>query len=132
MKNQKYTGTPTSTRFALCPTTVKAGDPVLLGSIPAVALNDYSALTSGTVFYTNGSFNLSVEAASVLSPVTGAAIHPGDPIYLSGGSLDTGTNVTTGGTLCAVSGGTLFGELDPDEATITSATTATVGVKIGG
>ena len=38
MKNQVFTGTPTSPRFALCPSTVKAGDMVLIGKEPACAL----------------------------------------------------------------------------------------------
>lgn len=113
MINQGLPGAPTSRRFALCPTTVKSGDFVLLGSIPAVALDSYSAQTLGTTFEICGSFNLSVIAKSVLSPATNKVINPGDAIYFDGGTLDSATNVTTGGTLDANSGGTLFGYLDP-------------------
>ena len=132
MKNQGLAGTPTSPRFALCPTTVKAGDAVLLGGIPAVALNDYSSLTLGTVFYTNGSFYLSVTAKSSLSPSTGAAINPGDKVYADGGTLDATTNVTTGFTLDANSStGTLFGTLDPQQTKIlTTVTNAAALVRI--
>lgn len=134
MKNQQFAGTPTGHRFALCPTTVVAGDPVLLGGIPAVANTSYNSTTGGADFYFNGSFRLSVTAKSSLSPSVGAAIAPGAKVYYDGGTLDGTTNVTTGGTLDANSStGVLFGDLDPIEATITSGTTnASAGVKIGG
>lgn len=120
MKNQVLLGTPTSPRFAPCPSTVKAGDPVLIGTIPAVALNDYNADTGGTTFYVNGSYLLTVIAKSSESPSVGAAINPGDNIYAVG-TLDPTTNVTTGLTLDKnSSSGVFFGKLDPQ-----------VGVAIG-
>ena len=112
MKNQVYTGTPTSRRFALCPTTVKAGDAVLLGSEPAVALDDYNSRVGGTTFLTGGSFNLTVIGQTVASPQTPAALKPGDKVYAAG-SLDSTTNVTTGLTLDGATGGVLFGYIDP-------------------
>lgn len=125
MKNQVLIGTPTSPRFALCPTSVKAGDPVLLGGIPAVALDDYQANEGGTTFYANGTFVLTVIGRTQESPAVGAAIKPGDKIYASG-TLDSVTNVTTGLTLDAASGGTLFGTLDPQyQATVASNATDT-------
>jgi predicted RecA/RadA family phage recombinase len=124
VKNQVLTGTPTSRRFALCPSTVKAGDPVFLGTIPAVALDDYQTLTLGTTSLTNGSFALSVTAKSALSPSTGHAINPGDTVYADGGTLDSTTNVKTGFTLDANSStGTAFGTLDPEQALIASTVT---------
>ena len=135
MKNQVFTGTPTSRRFALCPTTVKSGDPVLLGTLPAVALDDYQAITGGTTFLLNGSFNLTVVAVTVISPPTTHKINPGDKVYFDGGSLDSATNVTTGGTIDANTGGTFFGNLDPSGPAITAgvtSTTATVELVIGG
>ena len=131
MKNQKFTGSATSRRFALCPTTVKAGDAVLLGTsataspgtglTPAVALDDYQSLTGGSTFLLNGSFRLSITAESSLSVTTGKAINPGDPVYMFGQTKDSPTNMWTGGTLCAESSdGTLFGYLDPDETLIAS------------
>jgi len=128
MKNQVFTGTPTSRRFALCPSTVKAGNAVLIGAEPAVALDDYQANTGGTTFLLNGSFNLTVVAATVLSPLTGAAAKPGDKLYYDGGTLDSATNVTTGGTIDKNTGGTFFGNLDPSNPVITSATTSTTAV----
>ena len=57
MTNQNFTGTPTSQRQVIpCPSTVKAGDPVLIGALPAVALDSYQANEGGTTFYFGGSF----------------------------------------------------------------------------
>lgn len=118
MKNQILIGTPTSPRFALCPTTVKAGDPVLLGAIPAVALDDYQSNEGGTTFYTNGTFALSVIGASSISPVANQKINPGDPITAFG-TPDPVTNVTTGLTLSTTLApqGVPFGRLDPQYQT---------------
>lgn len=130
MKNQVYTGTPTSRRFSKCPSTLKAGDPVFIGGVPGVALDDYQDITEGTTFLLNGSFDLEVVAATVLSPLSGKAIAPGDPVYAEGGSTDA-NNVTYGFTLDAASGGTLFGYLDPSAAGIGSGDTDTQAVMIG-
>ncbi len=112
MKNQYFTGTPTSRRFALCPTTVKAGDAVLLGSEPAVALDDYQANTGGSTFLTGGSFNLTVIGQTVASPQTPAALPPGHKVFAAG-TLDSPTNVTYGLVLDGATGGVLFGFIDP-------------------
>ena len=141
MKNQIYTGTPTSRRFALCPTTVVAGDAVLLGSIPAFALNSYSALTGGTVFCSNGTFTASVVGQRYLSPPVSAVIKPGDPLAAIG-TLDATTNVVTGLTIFSGvgapwtetgpnSGVFPFGVLDPSYTSVTSGATDPVAqVKI--
>ena len=113
MKNQYFAGTPTMARFAKCPSTVKSGDAVLVGSEPAVALDDYQANELGTTFYFGGSFNLTVVGATVLSPASNAALGPGHKVYYDGGTLDSATNVTTGGTLDGASGSPLFGFIDP-------------------
>lgn len=113
MKNQVILSTPGTQRQHVCPTTVKAGDPVLLGAIPAVAINDYEAVYGGTTFELTGSYVLTVIGKSSESPSVGAAIKAGDKIYAVG-VLDAVTNVTTGLTLDANSGaGVLFGQLDP-------------------
>jgi len=129
MKNQYYTGTNVSRRFALCPTTVTAGMPVLIGTIPAVALDNYQANTGGTTFLCNGSFVLTVVAATVISPVTGSQVNPGDKLYATG-TLDSTTNVTTGLTISKATGGTLFGHLDPSGTIIASAATDTAAVVV--
>jgi predicted RecA/RadA family phage recombinase len=128
MKNQVFTGTPTSRRFALCPSSIVAGQPVLLGKIPAVALDNYQANTGGTTFLLNGSFNLTVVGATVLSPQTSHQINPGDKVYADGGTTDGPTNVTYGFTLDAASGGAFFGNLDPSAPAVTSGTTSTTAV----
>jgi predicted RecA/RadA family phage recombinase len=129
MRNQVYTGTNVSRRFALCPTTVLSGDPVLIGTIPGVALDDYQANTGGTTFLCNGSFTLTVIAATVVSPITGSQVNPGDKLYVTG-NLDTPTNITTGLVISKASGGTLFGHLDPTAPAITSATTSTSAIVV--
>lgn len=131
MKNQFYTGTPTSRRFALCPTTVLAGDPVLLGTEPGVALDNYQANLGGTTFLLNGTFILTVIARSSESPVVTAGIKPGDNLYAVG-TLDSATNVTTGLTIDKNSAsGIRFGNLDPSGTAITAGNTDTAAeVKI--
>ena len=128
MKNQTFTGTPTSRRFAVCPTTVIGGDAVLLGSEPAVALDSYqppaAGKPGGTVFLMNGTFALTVVASSSHSPYTGKTINPGDRLYASG-TLDVATNVTTGLLISATSTDTPFGYLDPSSSAIASGTTST-------
>lgn len=128
MKNQVYQGTPTSRRFALCPSSVEAGDPVLLGTQPAVALDNYQSNLGGTTFDTGGSFTLTVLAVSQISPAVGAAMKPGAAVYASG-TLDSATNVTTDLVLSAVTSGTLFGQIDPSYTSgITSGTEDTAAI----
>ena len=125
MKNQVFTGTPTSRRFALCPTTVKSGDFVLLGSLPAVALDDYQTLTSGTTFLCGGTFALTVVGQTVESPQTTHKINPGDTLHASGGTLDATTNVTYGFTITAVTADPKFGYLDPSYVAVAAGATDT-------
>jgi predicted RecA/RadA family phage recombinase len=113
MINQVFTGTPTNSRFALCPASIVAGQPVLLGTIAAVALNSYSAATGGATFYLNGSFSLTVIGQSAESPQTTHQINPGDKLYATG-TLDTSTNVTYNLTIDANSGNSEFGRFDPN------------------
>jgi predicted RecA/RadA family phage recombinase len=125
MINQVLTGTPTNRRFAACPTTVKAGDIVLLGALPAVALDNYQANEGGTTFLVNGSFSLTVIGQSSESPVVGHTIKPGDKLYGTG-TLDAPTNVTTGLTIDANSSNTFIGYLDPNfNVTVLTGTTNT-------
>jgi hypothetical protein len=133
MKNQVIQGTPTSRRFAACPTTILAGDPVLIGesgdlrALPAVALNDYDANTGGTVFLFDGTFLLTVHALSQISPAVGEAINPGDPLFATG-TFDTPTNMTYNLTISATDGDQPFGRLDPSGTTIASAATDTAAM----
>lgn len=131
MTNQTKSGTPTSRRFALCPTTIVAGEPVLLGTVPAVAIDSYQSNYGGTTFMLNGSFALTVVGQTVESPQTTHKINPGDKIYATG-TLDSTTNVTYGLTLDANSSNTLFGRLDPDYVSVAAGATDTAAeVMIG-
>lgn len=127
--NERRQDRPADARFFPCPTTVKAGDPVLIGKLAGVALDDYSVTLGGTVFRLAGSHDLTVSAVSVISPQSGADIKPGDKIFADGGSTDTTTNVTTGFTLDAASGGVYFGNLD-QSTKLASTVTGTVTVKL--
>lgn len=129
MKNQLYTGTPTSRRFVLLPTTVKAGDALLIGTEPCFALDDYQANSGGATCLFNGTFNTTVLGETSASPHTVAAIKPGAKLYASG-TLDTATNVTHDLTIDANSSNTPFGNLDPSSAGVGSGLTVIAGVQI--
>ncbi len=108
MLNERYQDRPGDALFFACPSTVLAGDAVLIGKLPAVALDSYNAANGGTTFRFAGTFALTVIAATVVSPPTGSACKPGDKIYATG-TLDSITGVTTDLTLSKASGGTPFG-----------------------
>jgi hypothetical protein len=119
MVNQVLTGTPTSRRFALCPSFIVAGQPVLIGgAIPAVALDNYQANTGGTTFLLGGSFNLPVYGQTG-SPLTNAPIAPGANLYAENATTDPVTGVAYNFILTAYSGtgSVLFGHLDPEYTT---------------
>lgn len=109
---------------------ITSGDPLLVGELPVVANESNNDATRPQ--YNNqlsvdaeGAFNLSVVGKSTLSPAVNKAVLPGDPVYADGGSKDATTNVTTGITLDANSGGVLFGHaLDG----VTAGATATIRV----
>ena len=132
MKNQIYQGTPTSPRFVVCPTTVKANDLVLVGVQPACALNDYQSVSGGATFYFDGTFTGTVVASSSHSPYTGAAVRPGDQLYASG-TLDSSTNVTTGLLISATTTDHPFGCLDQTSAALISGSVNTAAIiNLGG
>jgi predicted RecA/RadA family phage recombinase len=108
MLNELRQDRPANAKFVACPSTVKAGDLVLVGALPGVAVDDYNSRNGGTTFRFTGEFLLTVIGATVVSPVTGSAVKPGDKIYATG-TLDATTNCTTGLTLSKASGGTLVG-----------------------
>lgn len=133
MRNEVRQDRPADARFYLCPTTVKSGDPVLIGGIlPAVAMDNYQSNSLGTVFRIAGSFDLTVIGQSDhASPPTGAAIKPGDQLYATG-TLDATTNMITGLTIdkgSGVSGAQKFGTLD-QTTSVASGATATATVKL--
>lgn len=119
MVNQTFTGTPTSRRFALCPASIVAGQPVLIGNnIPAVALDNYQANTGGTTFLLTGSFNLPVYGEGS-SPLTGLAIGPGGAVYAQNQTKDATTGISYNFILTGYSGtgSVLFGYVDPEYTT---------------
>lgn len=134
MINQIYAGTDTSRRNpAACVSTLVAGQALLIGGgahpMAGVALDTAANVANSlpTILF-GGSFALSVTAKSSLSPSTGATIKPGDDIYADGGTLDSASNMTTGFTLDANTGGVFYGNLDPSGPALLSNTTATVTV----
>ena len=134
MINQVLSVTPTKTGQVKFPSTVTVpGTPMLVGKIPAINLDAYQDTIGGATCYFDGCYSLTVTAFSTPSPLTGKAINIGDPIYATGGSLDSTTNVTTGFTLDADSGdnSVLFGYLDSSNAgPLASGTTAVVNVRL--
>jgi len=132
MINQIYAGTPTSRRSPLTSlNTVTAGQPVLIGALPAVALDTAADVAAETpTFLFGGTFALTVTAKSSLSPSVSAAIKPGDAIYADGGTLDSASNFTTGFTLDKNSSGVLFGYADPTGPGLASGTTGIINVLI--
>jgi hypothetical protein len=77
--------------------------PLLLGTVACVGnTNDGDAArpADGRISVdTSGAFNLTVTAATALSPLTGSAINPGDKIYADGGTTDSTTGIKSGFTL---------------------------------
>ncbi len=131
MLNELRNDRPGDANFFLCPSTVLAGDAVLIGARPAIALDSYNATSGGTVFRFAGTYNLTVVAATVLSPLTGVAIKQGQKIYAdTNGTLDSATNVYYGFTLDGATGGTLFGTLDQSTALVTATTNANTAVAL--
>jgi hypothetical protein len=115
MVNQVFTGTPTSRRFAACPSSIVSGQPVLIGGqLPAVALDSYQADEGGTTFLLGGSFNLSVYGETG-SPPTNAQIWPGQAVYAENGQTDPTTQMVYNFILTSYSGtgSVLFGRVDP-------------------
>lgn len=131
MKNQRYAGSWTNARFVTCPTTVKSGDLVLVGSAPACALNDYQSNSGGSTFYFSGTFEGTVIGVSQISPPVNLALGAGAPLYATG-TLDGPSNVTTGLTISGASGGTPFGRIDETGPGVSAGATNTqAGIRFG-
>lgn len=123
-----------SVGFFLCPSAVTKGMPVLIGDMPAVAIDNYSSITGGTSFCFEGVFALTVIGQSTLSPVSGLAVKPGDQLFASG-TLDTGTNVTYNLTIDKTRGNVPFGAYFPFNSQVAAsiasgATSTSAPVKI--
>ncbi len=133
MINQLKIGVPQYSRFALCPSAVTSGMPVLLGTVAAVALDAYDSSLGGTVFCLDGSYSLTVIAQSTQSPVSGVQVNPGDELYASG-TLDSTTNVTYNLTIDKTRGNCPFGNYEGTSPILSGVTNtaAAVRLKIGG
>jgi hypothetical protein len=131
MKNQTFQGSPTNARFVLCPSTVKSGDLVLVGTAPACALNDYQSNSGGATFYFSGTFAGTVIGSSSHSPYTPAALGPGAPLYASG-TLDSTTNVTTALLITGYVSDTPFGRVDETgPGVLSGATNTATNIRFG-
>jgi hypothetical protein len=132
MINQGLAVTPTKTRGTQFPSTLTVGGtPILVGVVPAVTLDAYQANVAGATCYFDGAYLLTVTGVSTLSPAVNAAIGVGAAVYMKGGTLDSTTNVTSGGVLCSDSSGVLFGYIDPQlGVTVGSGLTSQVYVSI--
>lgn len=129
MLNEIFQERASNARFHHCPTTILAGDPVFIGSLPAVALESYSAAKGGTTFRFSGTYKLTVIGATVVSPVTGSEVLQGDDIYATG-TLDSATNVTHSLTLSKATGGDKFGTYDSPTSIASGATSTTARVRL--
>jgi len=109
--------------FFPCPSSVTKGMPVLIGTMPAVAVDNYNATLGGCQFVLVGVASLTVIAQSTQSPVSGLTLRPGDELFASG-SLDATTNVTTALTIDKTRGNAPFGNY-VGTATITAGVTTT-------
>ena len=93
----------------LAPAAVTSGMPVLIGTMPAVALDAYQSATIPISFMLEGVYKLTVVGRSIQSPVSGLAIKPGDELFATGGTLDAATNITPGIEINKTRGGVPFG-----------------------
>lgn len=129
MLNQLY---PSGEVIALlAPAAVTGGMPVLIGTMPAVAIDDYVDATTPVTFCLEGVYALTVIGRSIQSPVSGLAIKPGDELFATGGTLDTATNITTGIEINKTRGGVPFGMyFGPMPGILSGATSTTAPVRL--
>ena len=129
MLNERFQDRPAFARFRRCHSSVVAGDPVIFGaSEVGVAIDDYNADEGGTGFRFSGTFDLTVIAATTVSPTVGSACVQGDKLYAAG-TTDSGTNSKYDLVISKDSSGVLVGDYD-SSTNQTSGTTATSPVKL--
>ena len=131
MLNERFQGRASNARFCLCPSNILSGDPVLIGTemLPAVAMDNYDSVRGGATFRFSGSYELTVIAATVVSPITGSDVKQGDLIYATG-TLDSTTGVTHTLTLSKATGGQKFGMYDYPTAITSGQTSTTARVRL--
>ena len=111
------------------PAAVTKGMPVLIGTMPAVAIDNYNATTGRCTFCLEGIFVLTVIAQSTQSPVSGLTLKVGDELFASG-SLDATTNITTGLTIDKTRGNAPFGNYLGSASVTSGATSTTAPVRL--
>jgi predicted RecA/RadA family phage recombinase len=106
MLNQLY---PDGSLIQLpAPAAITKGMPVLIGTVPAVAIDNYNANTGRCTFCMEGIYALTVSANSTQSPVGGLAVGVGSELFASG-TLDVTTNITYNLTIDKTRGNVPFG-----------------------
>lgn len=132
MRNQVKIGLPQNNRWFPCPSQVTSGMPVLIGTMAAVAMDDYDSSTGGTNFCLDGDYTLTVIGQSQQSPNSVQAVNPGDELYANG-TLDATTGITYNLTIDKTRGNCPFGNLTSAaiSAGVTN-TAAVVRLKMGG
>jgi predicted RecA/RadA family phage recombinase len=131
VRNEVFQERASNARFFACPASIVGGDIVLIGDsmLPAVALESYNATRGGATFRMSGTFELTVIAATVISPPTGSEIKEGDTIYATG-TLDATTGVTYGLTLSKATGGSKVGTYDSPTPQTSGSTSTTARVRL--
>jgi len=130
MLNEIFQDRPGNARFYACPSTVVAGDPVLVGAIlPGVALETYNATKGGAVIRLSGTYALTAIAATVVSPVTGSELKEGEWVYATG-TTDATTGMMTGLTLSKASAGVKFGTYDSPTSVASGVTSTSARIKL--
>lgn len=125
MRNQVKIGLPQQNRWFPSPTQITSGMPVLIGTMAAVAMDDYDSSTGGTTYCLDGSYTLTVIGQSQQSPNSVQAIAQGQELYASG-TLDATTNITYNLTIDVTRGNCPFGNLE--SAAIAAGVTNTAAV----
>lgn len=120
--------------FFLCPSGITSGMPVLIGDMPAVAVDAYSSVTLGTSFVFEGVYALTVIGQSTASPNSPQKVLPGAQLFATG-TLDTPTNITYNLTIDVTRGNIPFGMYFPVNAftaqsILAGATVTTAPVKL--
>jgi len=111
------------------PSAITKGMPVLVGQMPAVAVDNYNATTGRCTFLFDGIFSLTVIAQSTQSPVSGLSVKPGDELFASG-TLDATTNITYNLTIDKTRGNIPFGNFLGSTALVAGTTNTTAVVRI--
>jgi len=111
------------------PSAITKGMPVLIGTMPGVAIDNYNATTGRCTFCLEGIFTITVIAQSTQSPVSGLTLNVGDELFASG-TLDATTRITYNLTIDKTRGNAPFGNYVGSAAVTAGATSTTAAVKL--